>query len=88
MIDNSIDIKNGSCNLIGIQSYGNALQKINENWGVHDWLGIYYRLNWQNTTTREDKYEYRKIGLVDDVRSFSGYHVELTYAEELELWGV
>ena len=86
--DNSIDISDGSCNIIDIRSYGNALAKINENRGRHDWLGKFYRLNWQNTTTSEDKSKYRKIGKVKDRSLDFGYHVELTYAEELELWGV
>ena len=85
--DNSVDIEDGSCTIIDIQSYGKALKRINENKGVHDWLGRYYRLNWQNTTSAEAKSKYRKIGEVPDIRSGT-YHVELTYAEELQLWGV
>ena len=45
-------------------------------------------MDWKNTTTPEGKSEYRKIGEVNDVRQFNAYHVELTYAEELKLWGV
>ena len=92
-LDNSININDGTCDVIEIRSFDKALRRVEKNLGKHDWLGRYVRVDWKNTTESKLRFTYRRKGKVNDVQNVHDiieehYHVELYYAEELEYWGV
>ena len=96
--DSTLDIQDGSCNVIQIASYGNALREVHDTYiklhrQVNNWLGRYYKVGWQNNTG-EDKYVYRRIGKVlEDIwdtwsNTQEYYHVALSYSKLLGYWRV
>ena len=84
--DNTIDVLDGSCDVIEITSNGEALKLVTRQGFVHNWLGKYYKMPSSHSQT-EEKYTYRKIGWLEDFRG-SHYHAALFYSEQLGHWGV
>ena len=95
--DNTLDVQDGSCNVIEIASYGLALMTVHQKYMEHhrlfdNWLGRYYNVGWQNNKS-EDKYVYRRIGklLKGDIRYREEelyYHVGFSYSKLLGYWRV
>ena len=53
----------------------------------HDWLGKYYKVDWQDNRC-DDKFVYRRIEKVQGYRNWDYYHVGLSYVPHLGYWVV
>ena len=91
--DSTLDVKDGSCNVIEVASYGFALYQVYELYKKRhrqfdNWFGRYYKVGWQNNDSEEGKYVYRRIGKVLSFYTQEYYHVGFSYSKLLGYWRV